>query len=733
VVKENTDSYEGNPIDPAKAVDRMLGLLLRDYLRKSKAPDFEQRILAKLEARRIGEANTPFLSDDFVRFSDEELDEALGAAQADVEFERHEPAVRLVPRPKSYSKSRRLDPRLWDYRLTRQLSWMLSLAAACAAVFVGWNWWREKQPMHDPIATSYPELPDLNKGGTDEVEIRSEVVQDKPVLSPTESRIASPSEKIQNEPSEPSKLSLASASEVYEPIAPLTTKDLTQVINAQLSHLWQENQLAVKFDPSPGDEWLNRVSFAAVGRAPTAAERQSFRNANPESRADEWVHRLVHSEEFTNHWSRLLAEYYLGGPLPPPRSQSADSLAFVQWIAESLNRGNSIASMEAELLSDEYADSPANYWLTESLRNGLLANKDYSTFSKVKLGYNNVDAPMMSAASELMHRTGNVAMSCTQCHRSDDAPIVAVRPAFGDLASNFWGVAASLESIDFNRKVLTDSPPKRRGVFYEEDDKMALAQPALTVEKSNKRFMMQASTWLENSPQARFGIVELVWTKINQQPLVPVFGLDASEGAEGRSDLKQLLAEQLQANGKLQHLITSVLLSDTLRLQEAKPSMDWYLRSKESTLAQYRKATRLFAFVPSSLQRSQPSAWKSSMDLASWLQINQSDAHAATLAQADTTKKIKSTKKNSPVEYSNDQLLYLVSVTQPYARLDEFATKLSTSDLGWQDQLNHAFLLMHGRYPTRAERLDANRIYDLTGQDSKKSLILLVTGRYGSF
>jgi hypothetical protein len=80
-----------------------------------------------------------------------------------------------------------------------------------------------------------------------------------------------------------------------------------------------------------------------------------------------------------------------------------------------------------------------------------------------------------------------------------------------------------------------------------------------------------------------------------------------------------------------------------------------------------------------------------------------------------------------------EQVRYLISTNSPYAGLTNLADQLSTSKLTWNDQVNHLFLLMYGRYPTVAERSESNSYLEFARQDGRQALILIATTHLGSF
>jgi hypothetical protein len=725
--QSSTDSRFSN----RSADELVLNAMLRDFLKRKLPPDFEQRILSSLDSRRTNSSN-PLSKRSF---SDDELDAALGAAQADIEFGQPSSPGRVASKF-AEKPIKRLDPYWWDYKRVRTIAAFVSLAASlCIAYLIipkqGWLPWNKTAPSGgEALAEASSVNPAIESvkqesSASDTLPSSTAPVPDTVVAS--------------NPPANETIEVIASGKTNVElPFKPRMSRfEIANVIDSQMEHIWSNFNVQGKEDSSL-DLWLSRVTQSAVGRQPTAAEKESFRLDKSENPRASYVDRLVESEEFSIHWGSLLAEHYLGVPIPLKRNQSSELLRFVDWIQSSIQEKQSLVDVEVALVSsDTKSDDPASYWVSEQLKTGVMVESNVASSGKVKLQVaQKRDIPIVNVASTLLHRTGNQWATCTQCHSSESEEIASFSKNVGSIAGSFWAFPAAVEKMMENRKAVQDAsnrPNKNQGFFYEDvDGKLVLAPPNVKVNIEGKEYATsELGDWIRRSAQARSGVAEFVWTQVVQQPLVPVYGLSDAEASAERTDLKELLARQLHVSGSLQELVASLLLSKTMGVAEAKLTTQWYMNASNELLANYHRGARLFAFAPSSRERAAGISQKSVTQIAGWLQTKGNFSNP-TLAQPSALKTQPPAKKKPELD-EGEKLLFLMSVDAPYANLDRFASVLSKSNLSWDDQLNHTYLITVGRYPTALERGEAGRMLEFAGNDSKKAIVLLSTKKLGSF
>lgn len=744
MAKNPFDSERNNkPFPASRAGDFMLNSLLRDLLKGNNPPDLEQRILLKLRARQMGLVEPPPMSRRRPIFSDHSLDEALGAAQADVEFVsdgQFKSVVRTKQRvdPRRDSDVLHVHPRLWDYRWVRRSAALVALAASCAGVWVGYQAVSNSFSLETGIAMNGPsELPSMAKEEgpyTSDIaaELQPKKVDDTIVKSEPKATEVLPSTRSpENADKTKWVVSLPQPSAIPKPA-------LTKIVDAQLEQAWKRFGVDVRKEPI-GDAWLQRVSLAAVGRLPTAAEKESFRTDKGSDRAERLVTRLLESEEFAIHWSRLLAEHYLGNELHSLKSQPTSVQQFVAWIESGLIKDRKIQDIELAMASNrsEAADSDAEFWWKDTANRESAIAGDLDNNTKFKRRYGSMDAPFVGVASNLLHRSGNSLVSCTQCHKADDNALAGWGNTPSGPLSSFWNFPGELAKEAAKRRIpAARIAEKDNYAFFYEDDtgKMVMADGGLPADSDDPSSRIKVTDWLEQSQDARAGVVELIWSKVFHQPLVPAFGLTESEAAEERSDLKTLLCGQLQASGNVREVVASLLLTDAMRTPEAKPTANWYYKANDELLSEYHRRARLFAFVPTVALNSSQTSRYSTNEIAKWIGPTSGRADNSLLAQADSSKGNGiGASKTMSMQMSDEQLLFMLSVAKPYAKMEEFVERISKQGLEWDDQINHLYLMTDGRYPTRNERADANRLLELTGGDPKQALRLLATTRHGSY
>ncbi|AMV35479.1 hypothetical protein VN12_25535 [Pirellula sp. SH-Sr6A] len=722
----------------------MLNSLLRDLLQGNTPPDLEQRILLKLRAKQMGLVEPPPASRRRPIYSDDVLDEALGAAQADVEFVSDGQFKTVLQARRRGSLAQepdmlRVHPRPWEYRWVRRSAALLTLAASCAGIWLGYEaLLSSRTTENDVVSLDTPQLPSMTK--QDETNQEGEGDRSSPVETNNAIVAAPPARSEQVPPIESSRenedrfkwvVTLPQPSAIPSPA-------LTKIVDAQLDQVWKRVGVEVRKEPI-GESWMHRVSLAAVGRMPTAAEREAFRADKGVDRTERFVNRLIESEEFTIHWSRMLAEHYLGTELHSLKSQPAALQQFVDWIQEGLAKDRRIQQLESTLALErnQVAESWSDYWWNDIMMRESAIAGDMEKNSKIKRRFSSLDAPIVGVAASLLHRSGNTLVACTQCHAANDRALSNWGNDSMVKSDLFWSFPAELTKVSARRKpsAARNASNENDTFFYEDPaGKMVMAEPGLPIDDVDSSKRIKIADWLEQSRDARAGLVELVWSKIFHQPLVPAFGLTESEASEERTDLRSLLCSQLQANGSVRDLVASLLLTDAMRTPEAKPTASWYLQASDELLTEYHRRSRLFAFVPSVALTTSQSARHTASEVAKWVVPNNGRSDGSLLAQADVNKSngIGSSKPLS-MQMSDEQLLYLLSVAKPYAKLEEFVERVAKPGLEWNDQVNHLYLLMDGRFPNRIERTDASRFYEFTGGDAKQALRLLAISRHGSY
>lgn len=780
VNKAAADRRAEKEFQPHMAADYILNTILRDYLRNNVPPDFTSRILGRIKARNIGIGEPAPTSYPPPSYSSDHLDEALGAAMADIDFGTssslhdslehansestagHVVTKRQRTKPYEVPPIIRVEPRLWDYKRYR---WG-SLAAALAASTIG-GYLALRQPssvnqLPETVAVTVPREPESSSASpTASAVVAPSKSQTNPspatgvhsnnstiavappannpptVAPPT--RVASALPKVEEDVSS----TQIAASEVFTKAQPLPPPDLKTVIDSQIAMIWEQAKFP-KAKRVADAQWLERLTQTAVGRASTAAEQEAFRADKSEHRERNAVAALVDSKEFALHWGRLLGEHYLGSNIASTKSQPSQTQQFIAWIQDGLEKKVPISLIESEISFPgiDSGDRTARLWFNETINREILTARDREQNSKLSYKYDNVDAPIVNLTSTLLHRSGFTSASCIQCHSSETSALDFVAAESQLSPKQFWSMSAYVMQQAARNGL--HSANQLNELFYQEDNgRMTVASPKLSIDVSGKNRIVDLKEWFSSNATARSGLVELIWKNTFYQPLVPTFGLDASEALEERDDLKILLAGQLQATGSLQHLVSTILLTDAIKTPDAAVTTRWYLRASDDVLNAYHRRARLFSFVPAPARNSDAIRQSRNGEMIAWLQGVKSAQSHSQLAQPDNSAAKATTPKiNSPflqesapklAELQSSQLLYALSVSKPYSKLHDYAQRVSKSNLQWQDQVHHAYWLSQGRMANSLDLSQANEVYSQNGQDSNKSLIEILVGLTGSY
>jgi len=241
--------------------------------------------------------------------------------------------------------------------------------------------------------------------------------------------------------------------------------------------------------------------------------------------------------------------------------------------------------------------------------------------------------------------------------------------------------------------------------------------------------------WFGDASEPRRALIDMVWNQVFQQPLVPAMGLTDAEGLNERVDLRDLLASQIQLrNADLGTLVRWIVLSKAMRLEGLKTDSPWYLKSTESQIASTQKQMRIFASYPR-IESIQVNSGKLPVGkVASWIEQKRSfQKPDAMLAQGSNTIGTNKGPKSLMPVYSEDQVRYLISVEEPYSQVKALSDRWAKSSMAWTMLVEHAYLATDARFPTGAEREEANKLLDTAGKDRMRTLVMIVNARLGSW
>lgn len=528
--------------------------------------------------------------------------------------------------------------------------------------------------------------------------------------------------------------------------------DVVSVIDSQLSYLWKRLGLAPTAEVQM-DVWLDRTAIAILGRQATAAEKEAFRLNKSESKAVHFVDSLVSSGEFPRYWSQRLAEHYLGRRLRTNRDISASEQSFVDMLEEAVSQKAFVGEIERNLIAPAVLGNNVDsvvlkdasaFWLAETMERAASVQRELVENGSMVKKRDARDEAILGVSRQVMRLSGNPSLVCSQCHvdetgSSDLRGYIAMseaKRAGGGIP--FWNVPASLSGLNL---VYKDSERTLRveaakEFFYEDSDgRMKLAKAGPPTLGRNASASESLGAWFIGSSEPRRALVDMVWNQVFQQPLVPAIGLSEDEGLSERMDLRDLLANQMQLrNADLGSLVRWVVLSKATKLEGLKTDANWYLKSPESQIVASQKQMRMFAGYPRS-ESVQVDSGKLSMNkVNSWIAQKRSfQKSEATLAQPGSAPSI--TKGVSPLklDYSQDQVRYLISVEDPYSQIKAVSDRLAKSSMPWSMALEHVYLATDARFPTRSERDDATKLLETARNDRMKTIVMIVNARLGSW
>gem|GEM_PF-1722198 len=757
-------------LDPSQF---MLTMLLEDMIDATEPPDFSVRILKRLDS----EASCEVLeSNSLVRermLSPQAQDEAVKCAAEEIE---NGYGLVIPPPLVVLSKSIPIESDLEKW-IRRGVVTVAALAAALVGALVIPSWFAQRTApspsRSDSLATdstddnaklrgieadesavaiqdssALPKLSDPGQSGNAIDRVATDLSR---TILPVEGSAAS-----NNTASDwkVNRMGIAASGSTVEmadaATRPMKDEDIIGVIDSQLSYLWSRLRL-VAGKPLGSDKWSDRACQTLLGRQATTAEKEVLRSSKESNREAEFVDRLVASDEFAKRWSRLLAEYYLGRRPLVSQARAASELEFVEWLEESLTDRTFVGDWEKSMLEGQIAEDgsknrvdAASFWLAETIERAMANNRD-ATDHLVPLLQRKAsrEEGLIGASRQLMRIAGNSGMVCSQCHADANGSFEMGKMAGATdqprTDKPFWRVPASLTglSLSYQKTSRTLKSDSKTDYFVEDrDGRLELIPPGSPTLANGSVATRSVGDFFQISVEPRRALVEMVWSNVFQQPLAPAFGLSDGEGRAERLDLQVFLADRVQSQrSDLGSLLRWIVLSKAFHLEGIETGSAWYLKSTESQIASVQTQRRAFANFPAS-ETLQGESSKLPMDkIAKWIDSKRSFGLSveAALAQGLSSDPAGNKKPAKQVEYSDDQVRYLISVMEPYSGLSELSVRMAESSMSWPMLLEHAFLASDARFPSRSERDEATKLYESVGKDRARAWILITNGRLGSW
>lgn len=735
--------------------------VLRDFLCRNVPPTLRQRIVSEIAARAHQEQPNGQSSKRTARlqFSNAELDEALGAAQADVDYANISPPVHDPSSRHGYAqrsqRSYRLEPHFWEYRSVRRLIVLSSLAASLVIVVTLAQTWRKSNSETGltAIQSNLPPVPSFKEFGLDEERAQ---VEEGNGETPSVTSIVEATEPPKPAVQKVVHLPKPTRKMFEQPVA-LEPQKITEIINSQLGQIWEKHKLSPKLNRDDAI-WLTRVTEGVLGRRPTFSEEEMLRQQKGDDRYENTVQEILASTEFSQHWSKLIAENFLNQPIT--NTTRRELVALVNWIGTELEKGTPIGSIERQFIevgfeeSDSKRDAKLALFDDISKRLSAINGEFRSKEAYLLVKGSNQDSRFAHLANSILHSTGNGTASCVQCHSDNTSVLNVIEHPSQQVASQFWNFAAAIKIVSLAReRPYSELTSKDQEFFYDlRDGQLKLARgtvsadmPAMGVsdgqieasQMESAQMVSDGATiheWIEQSSDARKGLVEIAWIKLMQQPLVPLFKLTDDEADVERRDLKNMLAQQLQATGDLRTIIQAIVLSDAFFVPDAKLTKSWYLSATDNKISQYNKGTRLFAFVPAELSRMSLHRASTTALVAKWTEFDKQRVFSNTALAQPNVRRTTLPSSGSRIDDEDlDQVRFLLSSGRPYYGLSRLATQLAESKMSWDDKVDHLYLLLKGRYPTRSEHFECKQILEIAQQNEFKAIVYICTAQLGSY
>ena len=716
----------------------MIWTLLDDFVHSKSPPDLKSQILAKIAKR-----NT---SPDLNRIAD--WDDAIQAASKDVQ----DGVGMIVPPPVVTQRS--VEPQLSLWIRVGAIAVAALAATVLGVVFLPEAMKASKNQSNKPDVAGISDPKGKTSNRPKVAENVPAAKEDKQLPRVDRDRVAT---------TDTVKPDVASAKD--KELVPHDTKviasglaanarkdsEIVRVIDEQLSYLWQ--RVGVKPAAEvPMEAWLDRITIAVLGRQATAAEKEAFRSNKSENKASEFVDGLVSSGEFARVWSNRLAEHYLGKRIPEKRDNASPESGFIAWLEKSVVQRVAVGELEKQLVSG--TGDPSNvptrakeavaYWLAETMERASALQREAATAGSLLKKRDPREEALLGVSRQLMRLSGNPSMVCSQCH-SDEAGnsdlrgfIAMVNSKRTGDGSSFWRVPASLSGLSLvyqnsERQLRIESP---KSYFFEDaDGTMKLVNAGTPSLRKSKQEAEALADWFQGSSEPRRALVEMVWNQVFQQPLVPPTGLSDEEGQAERVDLRDMLADQMQARrADLATLVRWVALSKAMRLEGVKTDTPWYIESTKAKIAATQRQLRILAGYPRVESMQAESGKLAVGKVAAWIDAKRSfETGNSLLAQpSDNASTSKGAKRNK-LEYKEDQVRYLISVDEPYSQVKAISERWAKSSMDWSMLVEHAYLATDARFPNRNEREEAAKLLDANDKDRMRTLVMLVNARLGSW
>ena len=559
------------------------------------------------------------------------------------------------------------------------------------------------------IATHTPVEPKPESSGARDRGARDRRVLDaSQVPFQSQSPIESNSVIVNNQPARPRKS--------------LSDLEVIEAIDEQMLALWSNQKIDAPESVEP-EMWLRRVTRMLLDRDASETDLQLVGTlGSTEGRAN-FIYRMTLTREFAQRWSKALAKRWMADS---GADTSQERIAFESWLEEQIFAGVPLRIVQQRMFAANDLENTASvdgkaesYWLAKL--SGLDLQARVETFCRTQLGQN---------------------VACARCH-DHETPIGQSLADSGFLTSQagYWGAATILSQWKWSQEESRGSVVTRQAaqeLFYEKaDGRSAIAIPmsldgAPIVDSESWSGII---AWTIANPQRSRANVDFVWETLFGSPLVPEYGLTASEGQLERKELQEFLADQWSGKDEdFRQLLMWLSMSKPFAAKSSLETFQTYLAMSGDQQTQWRKRDRMFAqFVPLGGRTHSHRGNESLRNLTEWIQSNRS----ITLGSPSLAVSGNSASGNAALGSTSLFEKYGASLERLVAhsqRVDgQLEAQLSrwskATTMTWEQKVHHASMIV-GETSDQAELVRlATELLSLSGGDTEVALRRMMAAR----
>ena len=474
-----------------------------------------------------------------------------------------------------------------------------------------------------------------------------------------------------------------------------------QDINELLRSSWQSHGIVAA--PAIDDEqWCQRTVAYLLGRPATRKEVAEFLSMHDATRRDQFLDRLLgpdYATEYATYWSLQWTSWLLSGVSTTTNTGRTLRVGLEHHLADRLRTNDGFDKWVYELLTATGCNEPKESDYNPAT-NYLLALADRDR-----------DKTATRIASESCRVLLSQRLQCAQCHTD---------PLSGVPQERFWQVASAFKPLQItpvraNRSRLADEPIDSVTLSYKNDKgEVQTASPADLLGEPLANADATVSTRaalarnLVNTPQLSRAVVNRLWSAAHKYGFTMPVDSMARHNPVSHPELVETLSEQVIAHDY-----------DLRQLQRWIVRSDAFDRSDVMTVRNENDFPDGGSIAYFSRSYYRPVLFREPQDGLGWLvqggaprvtntqdAFNQSDLLGSRQRNADDFRKPKDSDKKllQPDDGTIGQLI-------PMSELATVRALTNQKNLTHEQQMWHAYLLVRGREPSRAELDQAEAIY----------------------